>query len=118
MDFDFFFGLFVNSSSYFFYFFLLSFFGYSYSFVSFLVVKFGLNFYEKKNNLNKIFLYKFFIDFNFFYCLFLKNKKLKLMKIDFLKKIKVYKGFRFLNKLPVRGQNTRSNAKTSKKGIF
>lgn len=35
--------------------------------------------------------------------------------INFLKNIKNYKGFRHKNSLPVRGQRTRTNAKTVKK---
>lgn len=118
MDFNFFFNLFLKDKNSFFFFFLLHFFGFSFNFVSFLLTKFGLNFFEKKIYIKKNFLYSFFIDFNFFYCLFLKYKELKLMKIDFLKKIKVYKGLRFLKKLPVNGQRTKNNSKTIKKGII
>jgi small subunit ribosomal protein S13 len=37
--------------------------------------------------------------------------------IDFLKKLKTFKGLRHKNNLPTRGQRTRTNAKTSKKKL-
>lgn len=52
------------------------------------------------------------------------NKKILLDKklinfvkenIDFIKTIRTYKGIRHLNNLPLRGQRTRTNAKTRKK---
>jgi ribosomal protein S13 len=44
----------------------------------------------------------------------LKEKNFHL-NINFLKKIKCYKGIRHVLNLPVRGQRTHTNAKTSKK---
>jgi small subunit ribosomal protein S13 len=37
--------------------------------------------------------------------------------IEFLRKLKTFKGFRHRNNLPVRGQRTRTNAKTSRKKL-
>jgi len=37
--------------------------------------------------------------------------------IDFICKLRIYRGFRHKNKLPVRGQRTRTNAKTSRKNF-
>ena len=48
----------------------------------------------------------------------LLDKKLKNSikdNIDFIKTTRTYKGIRHLNNLPVRGQRTRTNAKTRKK---
>lgn len=118
MDFNFFYNLFLKNNSKYFYYFILSFFGFSNSFTSYLLVKNGLNFFFKMNQMSKKFLYIFFIDFNFFYCFFLKIYDFKLLKIDFLKSIKTYRGIRFRLRLPVNGQNTINNAKTAKKGIF
>lgn len=44
--------------------------------------------------------------------------KLKLESINFLKKIKNYRGLRHKYFLPVRGQRTHTNAKTCKKKKF
>jgi len=41
----------------------------------------------------------------------------KLNSIKILKESKTYRGFRHTKKLPVRGQRTRTNARTRKKGI-
>jgi len=44
--------------------------------------------------------------------------QLKLKNIKNLKSIKSYRGFRHKFKLPVRGQRSRTNAKTRRKGIL
>jgi small subunit ribosomal protein S13 len=44
---------------------------------------------------------------------FLKSSKIKVLLEN-----KSYRGFRHLKKLPVRGQRTKTNAKTRKKGII
>jgi len=41
----------------------------------------------------------------------------KFKNIKLLKSIRSYRGFRHLKKLPIRGQRSRSNAKTRRKGI-
>lgn len=44
-----------------------------------------------------------------------QRKEVTLNNIDFLKMIKTYRGVRHASHLPVRGQRTHTNAKTSKK---
>jgi small subunit ribosomal protein S13 len=43
--------------------------------------------------------------------------QIKMKNIKFLKSIKSYRGFRHKFKLSIRGQRTRTNAKTRRKGI-
>jgi small subunit ribosomal protein S13 len=45
-------------------------------------------------------------------------KTLKAQNIETLVSIKTYRGLRRVQKLPVRGQRTHTNAKSAKKGIF
>ena len=45
-------------------------------------------------------------------------KTLKTQNLETLVAIKTYRGLRRIQKFPVRGQRTHSNAKSAKKGIF
>jgi len=73
--------------------------------------KFGLNIRNKNLFLNKDarLLFKNNLENN------LDNSINKQSNIVFLKEINSYRGHRHKNKLPVRGQRTHTNAKTSKK---
>jgi small subunit ribosomal protein S13 len=73
--------------------------------------KFGLNIRNKNLFLNKDarLLFKNNLENN------LDNSINKQSNVAFLKEINSYRGHRHKNKLPVRGQRTHTNAKTSKK---
>ena len=82
-----------------------------------LISKLGINSRIKQNYIleNKInLLIKTLSKFNL-------GNKLKIQikdNISFIKNIRTYKGIRHKVSLPVRGQRTHTNAKTSKKGKF
>lgn len=47
-------------------------------------------------------------------CVIRKLKRKRFLKIRFLKTIRCFKGFRHVSSLPVRGQRSKTNAKTRK----
>ena len=116
MEFDFFLNLVKKNNSFReIYYFFNYFFGFNFSFSFYICIKQGYSPFIILSSLTNLDLYLLFLELNFFYCYNLEKKNLKLLKIDFLKKIKTYKGIRFSYFLPIRGQRTKTNAKTRKK---
>jgi ribosomal protein S13 len=96
-------------------FFLNKFFGFQRSFSFYVCSKLGYSPYLKMNFFINSDFYLIYLEVNFFYSFFFELRNLKLLKIDFFKNIKNYRGYCFLNYYPVRGQRTKNNAKTIKK---
>ena len=97
------------------YLFFYRFFGFYLSFSYYICTKKGFSPFLYLNSLTDFDFYLLFLEVNFFYSYHLEIKYLKKLKIDFFKKLMIYKGVRFLKFLPIRGQRTKSNAKTRRK---
>lgn len=83
-----------------------------------ICARLGLSFPFMLKSLNNYYSMFLFFILDYYSWLEARIKRIYKQNVRFLVELNTYKGFRHKDNLPVRGQRTRTNAKTKKKNKF